>query len=93
MKNRQDPLIERLARAARRASLPDDAAPPPGFADRVLAGVRSDAHLVLWRRLTWASLAAAALVWIACLGREWTAPRPDDVDVFAAQLTTSLLKP
>jgi hypothetical protein len=91
--NRHDSFVHRLAEAARRASLPEDSEPPPGFATRVVAGLTRKSAGAPWERLAWASVGVTAVLCIACLGWEQTAPRVSEDEIFAAQLAATPFQP
>lgn len=88
-----DPFLHLLAAAARLAPLPEDAGPPPGFATRVLARLRTETAAQLWERLGWRSLAAATALCLLSLGWELlTAPAAED-DWLATQISADAFQP
>jgi len=66
---------------------------PPGFATRFVAGLKREPVVFPWERLVWSSAAVAAAVCLACVGWEWTAPRPNADAAFVAQFSNLPFQP
>jgi hypothetical protein len=88
-----DSPLSKLARAARRAELPLDDAPPLGFSTRVLAQLTADSAALLWERLGWRSLAWAGVVLVGCLWWDASSAAPAEDDVFISELTATAFHP
>jgi hypothetical protein len=88
-----DSPLSKLARAARRAELPVDDAPPLGFSTRVLAQLTAVSAALLWERLGWRSLGCACVVTLGCLWWDASSAAPTEDDVFISELTATAFHP
>jgi len=92
-------LSSREARAALRdewlleAGLPEALKTQPVLRMAREAGLQPERRRLPWTRWQLASLAAAATICVACIFWERMAPRPNDMDAFAARLMAATLEP